>query len=86
MASGTRKRSPNFSENALQTLLKEVEKNRSILFSKLSSVTTNSSKKCVWESICATLGLSPFRSELIIYHKQRKGSNSDLDKILPIQF
>ena len=53
MASGTRKRSPNFSEIEIQTLLKEVEKNKSVLFSKLSSTTTNSAKKRVWESICA---------------------------------
>lgn len=53
MATSTRKRNPNFFETELKILLKEVEKCKGVLFSKLSSDTTNNSKKRVWESICA---------------------------------
>jgi hypothetical protein len=52
MAMSTRKRNPNFSETELQILLKEVEKCKGVLFSKLSTVTTNNSKTRVWEPIC----------------------------------
>lgn len=50
-----RKRSPNFTESELQTLLDEVECHKSILFSKLSNVTTNSTKKKVWDTICTKI-------------------------------
>eukprot|EP00105_Crassostrea_gigas_P004176 XP_011417310.1 PREDICTED: myb-related transcription factor, partner of profilin-like [Crassostrea gigas] len=48
----SRKRNPNFSEAEIQILLKEVEKCKGVLFSKLSTVTTNNTKKRVWEAIC----------------------------------
>jgi hypothetical protein len=47
-----RRRNPNFTDMELQTLMKEVEKNKNVLFSKSSNVTTNNSKKRVWDSIC----------------------------------
>lgn len=48
----SRKRNPNFSEAEIQIILKEVEKCKGVLFSKLSTVTTNNTKKRVWEAIC----------------------------------
>lgn len=48
----SKKRSPNFSSAEIQTLLDEVEKNKDIIFSKLSNVVTNAAKKRAWESIC----------------------------------
>ncbi|CAC5422327.1 unnamed protein product [Mytilus coruscus] len=51
----SRKRSPNFTESELQILLDAVEKNKSVLFSKLSNVITNSDKKKIWEKICSTI-------------------------------
>ncbi|XP_061179602.1 uncharacterized protein LOC133188240 [Saccostrea echinata] len=48
----SRKRSPNFSQIEIEILLDEVEKNRAILFSKFSNVSTSSSKKRAWEAIC----------------------------------
>ena len=48
----SRKRNPNFTDAELQILLDEVERNKSILFSKLSNVATFSSKTKVWENIC----------------------------------
>ena len=47
-----RKRNPNFTDAELQILLDEVERNKSILFSKLSNVATFSSKIKVWGNIC----------------------------------
>lgn len=47
----SRKRNPNFTDAELQILLDEVERNKSILFSKLSNVATFSSKIKVWENI-----------------------------------
>jgi len=51
----SRKRSPNFIETELQTLLDEVEKRKNVLFSKLSNVTTNSAKKKAWDVICCRI-------------------------------
>ena len=51
----SRKWSPNFTESELQTLLDEVERHKSILFSKLSNVITNSAKKKVWDTICTKI-------------------------------
>jgi predicted metalloenzyme YecM len=51
----SRKRSPNFTESELQTLLNEVERHKSISFSKLSNVITNSAKKKVWDTICSKI-------------------------------
>ena len=51
----SRKRNPNFTESELQTLLDEVERHKSILFSKLSNVITNSAKKKVWDTICTKI-------------------------------
>ena len=51
----SRKRSPNFTESELQTLLDEVERHKSILFSKLSNVIINSEKKKVWDTICTKI-------------------------------
>ncbi|CAC5367253.1 unnamed protein product [Mytilus coruscus] len=51
----SRKRSPNFTESELQILLDAVEKNKSVIFSKLSKVITNSAKKKIWEKICSTI-------------------------------
>lgn len=48
----SRKRNPNFSEAEIQIILKEVEKCKGVLFSKHSTVTTNNTKKRVWEAIC----------------------------------
>ena len=48
----SRKRNPNFSETELQVLLVEVEKNKSVIFSKLSNLESNNSKKRVWDVIC----------------------------------
>jgi hypothetical protein len=48
----SRKRNPNFTDAELQILLDEVERNKSILFLKLSNVATFSSKTKVWENIC----------------------------------
>jgi hypothetical protein len=52
IATSTRKRNPNFFETELQIPLKEVEKCKDVLFSKLSTITTNNPKKRVWETIC----------------------------------
>jgi GTPase involved in cell partitioning and DNA repair len=51
----SRKRNPNFTESELQTLLDEVERHKSILFSKLSNVIINSEKKKVWDTICTKI-------------------------------
>ncbi|XP_071147415.1 myb/SANT-like DNA-binding domain-containing protein 4 [Mytilus edulis] len=51
----SRKRSQNFTESELQVLLDAVEKNKSVIFSKLSNVITNSAKKKIWEKICSTI-------------------------------
>lgn len=45
-----KKRNPNFSATELKILFKEVEKCNSVLVTKLSSVTTNNSKKRVCET------------------------------------
>jgi hypothetical protein len=45
-------RNPNFSEMDIQVLLDEVEKNRSLIFSKLTNVVTNNKKARVWDAIC----------------------------------
>jgi len=46
-----KKRSPNFTEMELQTLLNEVEKQKSLLFSKHTNVATNAVKNRAWENI-----------------------------------
>ena len=48
-----RKRSPNFSEAELEILVDGVERNRSVLFSKLSNTTTSATKSKIWETICS---------------------------------
>ena len=47
-----RKTNPHFTDAELQILLDDIERNKSILFSKLSNVATFSSKTKVWEKIC----------------------------------
>ena len=54
----SRKRNPNFTESELQTLLDEVERHKSILFSKLSNVITNSAKKKVWDTTCTKINVA----------------------------
>ena len=47
----SKNRNPNFTEMELQTLLDEVEKQKSLLFSKHTNVATNATKKRAWENI-----------------------------------
>ncbi|XP_071160778.1 myb/SANT-like DNA-binding domain-containing protein 4 [Mytilus edulis] len=54
----SKKRSPNFSEIEIQIMLAEVEKNKGILFSKLSNVATNNIKKKTWDGICTKMNSS----------------------------
>jgi hypothetical protein len=49
----SRKRSLNFSEAELEILIDGVERNRSLLFNKLSNTTTNATKSKIWETICS---------------------------------
>jgi hypothetical protein len=49
----SRKRSQNFSEAELEILIDGVERNRSVLFSKLSNTTTIATKSKIWETICS---------------------------------
>ncbi|CAG2192568.1 unnamed protein product [Mytilus edulis] len=49
----SKRRNPNFTDAELQTLLDEIEKDKTLLFSKLSNVATNGAKKRAWESVCS---------------------------------
>jgi hypothetical protein len=49
----SRKRSPNFSEAELEILIDGVERNRSVLFGKLSNTTTNATKSKLLQTICS---------------------------------
>jgi hypothetical protein len=62
------KRNPNFSESELQTLLTEVEKHKALLFSKLSSVVTNSAKKRAWDTICSRIN-AVNTNDTVVYSK-----------------
>ncbi|XP_062595306.1 myb/SANT-like DNA-binding domain-containing protein 4 [Saccostrea cucullata] len=48
----SKKRNPNFSSAEIQVLLDEVERNKEVIFCKLSNIVTNAAKKRAWESIC----------------------------------
>ena len=52
MASGTNKRSPDFSDIELQTLLKEVEKNKSSIFQIFIQDIKQSQKTCLGIHMC----------------------------------
>ncbi|XP_071131749.1 myb/SANT-like DNA-binding domain-containing protein 4 [Mytilus edulis] len=49
----SKRRNPNFTDAELQTLLDEIEKDKTLLFSKLSNVATNGAKKRAWDTICS---------------------------------
>ncbi|CAC5407496.1 unnamed protein product [Mytilus coruscus] len=51
----SKRRNPNFTDAKLQTLLDEVEKSETFLFSKLSNVATNGAKKRALNSICSKI-------------------------------
>lgn len=51
----SKKRSPNFTSQEIQILTDEVEKNKSLLFSRLTNTATNSAKKRGWEAVCSKM-------------------------------
>ncbi|XP_076088907.1 uncharacterized protein LOC143059312 [Mytilus galloprovincialis] len=51
----SKKRSPNFTTQEIQILTDEVEKNKSLLFSRLRNTATNSAKKRGWEAVCSKM-------------------------------
>ncbi|XP_071133466.1 myb/SANT-like DNA-binding domain-containing protein 4 [Mytilus edulis] len=51
----SKKRSPNFTSQEIQILTDEVEKNKSLLFSRLTNTATNSAKKRGWEAVCSMM-------------------------------
>ncbi|XP_063425674.1 myb/SANT-like DNA-binding domain-containing protein 4 [Mytilus trossulus] len=51
----SRKRNPNFTSQEIQILTDEVEKNKFLLFSRLTNTATNSAKKRAWEAVCSKM-------------------------------
>jgi hypothetical protein len=46
-------RKPNFTQLEIETLIEEVQKNREILNSSFSNVSTNAKKQRIWTSIAS---------------------------------